>query len=371
MGGTSVDDVQAQLAFRAACSLGEDAPGYGMGPSLLQRNLQREIEEVLRAGFERRRERLEQKVKRLVEERAHARTAGGGTATASSEPQAPRSVDLETQTDKVDEPLEGAAAKLSASVAAVLGGDADGVQPSVRSFGPSETQVKFSDPPEKRDDAVPEAYALKVTLESLERAVSKREGQILSLTQQFEACREMSEETAAEAEALSKVLNTLLSQPEHLEGAHSEKIRRRERRIEELTEMLEAAQGQTRKYQSLVVQQRTFFLQSKRLMASGGRMALARHAAGDVFLVPPPDEMIEDATNTFDVGNAIANPYVCDSWPFEPNVLATRRGAEATMETFDEETDDILSDGQLPPHDDDNEGDNDDSPRKASSVKSW
>merc|ERR1711957_261782 len=47
----------------------------------------------------------------------------------------------------------------------------------------------------------------------------------------------------------------------------------------------------------------------------------------------------EEEPETWDVGTAFANPYVCDSWPFEPNVLANRTfKQEGTMEPCKEET---------------------------------
>ena len=42
----------------------------------------------------------------------------------------------------------------------------------------------------------------------------------------------------------------------------------------------------------------------------------------------------------------VANPYVCDSWPFEPNVLAKRTPQESAMPTFEEETEEELREAE-------------------------
>lgn len=54
----------------------------------------------------------------------------------------------------------------------------------------------------------------------------------------------------------------------------------------------------------------------------------------------------DDTEEMFDVGTAVANPYVCDSWPFEPNVLAKRTPQESSMPTFEEETEDDLKEAE-------------------------
>ena len=42
----------------------------------------------------------------------------------------------------------------------------------------------------------------------------------------------------------------------------------------------------------------------------------------------------------------VANPYVCDSWPFEPNVLAKRTPQESAMPTFEEETEEEVREAE-------------------------
>lgn len=76
---------------------------------------------------------------------------------------------------------------------------------------------------------------------------------------------------------------------------------------------------------------------------SGGPEAIKNHPCGEVFVAPMPTPMGDDLPKVWDVGNAIANPYVCDSWPFEPNFLARRTPQEMLMAPCAEETeDDIL-----------------------------
>ncbi|CAK0893224.1 unnamed protein product [Prorocentrum cordatum] len=106
---------------------------------------------------------------------------------------------------------------------------------------------------------------------------------------------------------------------------------------------------QAEQYEKMVQDQRTFFLQSERIAVSGGPSMLARHPCGEIALVPRPLSMANEQPEVWDVGTAVANPYVVDSWPFEPNVLARRTMQEApTMQPFKEETEEDLREASGP-----------------------
>merc|ERR1712060_733776 len=111
---------------------------------------------------------------------------------------------------------------------------------------------------------------------------------------------------------------------------------------------LSKSKEQAKYFQTLVEQQRVYFLQSERVAVSSGRQGLSRHPAGCIWLMPQPLPMMEEEKlEGWDVGTAIANPYVCDSWPFEPNVMASRCPKEAYLQPFVEETKEDLDDEKM------------------------
>lgn len=172
---------------------------------------------------------------------------------------------------------------------------------------------------------------------------------------------------------VTNMLHCLQSDPSTLHGAHSEKVGRHRSRLKQIADSLSDTRSQAKYYRSLAQQQRAYFLQRERVAVQGGSKLLARHPTGEIFLVPLPAAIGDDTPkHVWDVGTAIANPYVCDSWPFEPNVLARRCFQEAPMSPFSEETPEDLEDleeereslrypfrsgMQLPPASDDDDDD--------------
>jgi len=336
----TAEELRARLALRAIWAPGgelatcaEEDVGHA---SALHAQLRAETEAILRCSLERRLKRVEKRVAVLCGE-AEAENGGapvrGDVPPPTAGPRASAATQTEEQPALVTEPLS-AAMRRALQVAAAA------TRPPTKAFGASNFQSMLPDPKEEREDGfVSETFSMKGTIDSLGRSLGSRERQIESLQDQLDACRRMYEERAVQAEAISEGLRTLVANPEALGKAQHDRVRRRRARVAELSAELHKSQEQAKHYQALAQQQRAFFLQGERIGVSGGAEALARHPAGDVALAQRPPPIGDERPEVWDVGTAIANPYVVDSWPFEPNVLAARTPKEATLKPCAEETD--------------------------------
>lgn len=183
-----------------------------------------------------------------------------------------------------------------------------------------------------------ETIALKATLENLTQNLGSRERQIGSLQQQLATVKSICAEGAEKAKLVEASAKGLEEDPALVKQAAAQRKGRRQARVEEMTANMQRAQEQAKRYQALAQQQRAFFLQSERVAVSGGQEAITRHPAGEVALTLQPPSISDEQPEVWDVGSAVANPYVTDSWPFEPNVLARRAPQEGSMDPFEEET---------------------------------
>eukprot|EP00411_Alexandrium_monilatum_P041188 CAMPEP_0175405628 /NCGR_PEP_ID=MMETSP0095-20121207/39149_1 /TAXON_ID=311494 /ORGANISM="Alexandrium monilatum, Strain CCMP3105" /LENGTH=369 /DNA_ID=CAMNT_0016704469 /DNA_START=47 /DNA_END=1157 /DNA_ORIENTATION=+ len=294
--------------------------GEAPGVSLLHRRLRAELNEVLEGSFKRRLARIEQKVAILCEggqaDSKPAPVFAPPTRAAAGKPRP--SVEAEVQTEE-EEPV---CTKQLAEA-----------QPPGRAADPKE---------EKEDLPVAEELAIKSTLETLGRSLSSRAKQISSLEGQLKVCHDILEDRTREADAGAQDLRDLLADPSKLSEAHRQRVQKRTDRVKELSDTLEKTREQAKRYQMLAHQQRAFFLQGERISASGGTEAVARCSAGELAVVQRPPPMGDEKPEVWDIGTAVANPYVVDSWPFEPNVLASRTSKEATMQSCVEETEEDL-----------------------------
>lgn len=183
---------------------------------------------------------------------------------------------------------------------------------------------------------------MKNTLEHLDRALNSRERQIGALQSQIENCKNMCKEKEDATVAAAAALRELVAHPASATRIHEERLRRLRQHVAKLRQNLDNSQQKATHYQALAQQQRRYYLQNERIDVSGAGDRLQRHPAGDIFLVPQPPPLGDMKAENFDIGTAFANPYVCDSWPFEPNVLASRTSKEATMPLCLEETSEDL-----------------------------
>ncbi|CAE7323429.1 FRQ1 [Symbiodinium natans] len=129
-------------------------------------------------------------------------------------------------------------------------------------------------------------------------------------------------------------------------GLEAEAITRLQSQVKELSGKLADARHQEQQWACIAKRQRAYLQHSERLSQEGMQI-LRRHPAGEVFLAPPPvfldDEDIRDEPvwdvgtgRTSSGGDVHCNPYVIDSWPFEPNVLAARASVQPNLNQWDE-----------------------------------
>jgi len=343
MTNADADVIQARLALRALWSpwkengKNTESDNEVGQVSTFHRALHQEVDEVLRAGFKRRLERLQGQVKLLCD------TNGLKTTESSSKKAADNSKQPNTSADiDVDE------GPLCESAARALRRATRCTQPPPKVYGPTETQYAKTEPEEKEEPFVRESQTLQQSLECVQQSLSSRTRQIKNLTQQLEVCKKELEVKTEQADGAKVRLETVRDDPSKLQEALQRELQRKRQKAGQLEDGSKNAQMQAKYYQKLAHDQRASFLQSERVAASGGRDTLSRHPAGDVFLVPQPPSMDDDGEEIFDVGTHVANPYVCDSWPFEPNVLARRGPQEGTMPPFTEETEEDLEEESKP-----------------------
>jgi len=313
--------------------------------SRLHRDLRAEVDDVLKSGLLRRMARLEKQVKLLWQDDgligAEAEN-GAHEEEATSAPAAAQRPCNETaaQTEGGVQDLT-AAQHLAETVAKALRRANRCAEPLKKVYGPTDQQEKLPDPPGEKDDGpVRETVTLRSTLSCLEQNLSSRSRQIGNLSKQLDHVEKEFKGKSIEAEEAIEKLEKLRHQP--MQQIHAERLQTRRKRVLQMESNLKESKEKAKVYQALAHQQRAFFLQSERVSAIGGKEVMSRHPAGEIFLVPTPASMEDDNVQTWDVGCAIANPYICDSWPFEPNVLARRGPQESSMPPFAEETEEDL-----------------------------
>ncbi|CAJ1384418.1 unnamed protein product [Effrenium voratum] len=303
----------------------------GVGPSQIHRRLKAEFDDVLRTSMQNRLKNLREEVEALCNSLEAAPNGDDEPSPASS---ASRASAPDTKA-------------LCETVAKALRRAKRCSKKPITSYGPSDRQVGKAEPSEKDEALVMEGTTLRATLASLEQSLSSRTKQILALTEQLKVCESARDERTVQAAEAKEQLDTLVSNPKKLEQICEIHLAKRKERVEDMAKDAAQQKQHAKYYQSLAQQQRAFYLQSERISACGGKEAIARHRAGEVALVHQPTSLQDDDTEEmFDVGTAVANPYVCDSWPFEPNVLAKRTPQESSMPTFEEETEDDLKEAE-------------------------
>eukprot|EP00746_Dinoflagellata_sp_MGD_P000106 gnl/MRDRNA2_/MRDRNA2_100188_c0_seq1.p1 gnl/MRDRNA2_/MRDRNA2_100188_c0~~gnl/MRDRNA2_/MRDRNA2_100188_c0_seq1.p1 ORF type:complete len:579 (+),score=131.57 gnl/MRDRNA2_/MRDRNA2_100188_c0_seq1:91-1737(+) len=220
-----------------------------------------------------------------------------------------------------------------------LGFDSIRDKPKVpeKSFGPTKLQRKLPKPPEKPAPLVPETVALKSSLAAVQQCLGSRDRQTTELQKQLKECRQALWDQTQISSASEERLQRLLAAPGRAPQVQAEEIARLQDKISALSSRLaDAKSGET--YWSVVAKrQRAYFLQSEQHGPEAAQF-IKKHPCGEVFVAPPP--ILGEAGDmgpAFDVGTSFANPYVCDSWPFEPNVLAKRTPQEPTMQPLEED----------------------------------
>ncbi|CAE7534595.1 FRQ1 [Symbiodinium sp. CCMP2592] len=311
-----------------------DDSGHG---SSLQSRLKTEFDEVMQSSMQRRLSRLREEVDALC-------------STLQPRGTTPNGCDSHRQVANMSKASATASPdtkSLCETVAKALRRANRCALEQTKQYGPSEQQVTKADPPEKDEGLVMEGTTLRSSLSSLEQSLASRVKQIGHLTEQLKACEATREERARQAEEAKSKSSMLSGDLSLLLKICQFHLETRRERVEQMSKDTAFQKQQAKYYKSLAHQQRAFYLQSERISACGGKDAIARHKAGELALVAQPATLEDDNTQElFDVGTAVANPYVCDSWPFEPNVLAKRTPQESAMPAFEEETEEDLREAE-------------------------
>jgi len=303
-----------------------------MGPSQLHRRLKAEFDDVLRSSMQNRLKHLREEVEALCNSLHQVEAISNGVEHHGTDAAAPAT-----------EVAEGPDTKaLCHGVARALRRAKRCVEAPFKSYGPSDKQINRAEPPEKDEGMVMEGTTLRSTLSSLDQSLASRSKQINHLEEQLKVCEEVKEEKEVLAKVAQAKLDEMISNPNKLLEICKFHLAKRKERVERMAKDTILQKEQAKFYQQIARQQRAFYLQSERIAAAGGRRFVSRHKAGEIALVHQPQTLEDDCAEMFDVGTAVANPYVCDSWPFEPNVLAKRTPQESSMPSFEEETEEEL-----------------------------
>lgn len=348
----TAEDLQARLALRA---LWQPAPSEDEAPaaSTFHRLLRSEFDEVLQSSLNRRLSRLQNKVDRLMQggcdDGKGQENVSPKAATNGSSPLASASASVSessAQTNVTGETIP--VNKLADAFEKAYLHACRSSWPVQKKYGPSRKQNNFQDPPEKEEKLEKEVVTLRSTLQALNQNLSSRERQIVCLTSQLEVARAHHKEEEDKVAEIDKTLR-LARDPDQIATVLSSRQEKQREELERLEEQLVSAKAEGKQYRALAKQQHAFFMQADTIYCRSGVERMHRFPAGEIFLVPQPLPMDEEkACDSWDVGTAFANPYECDSWPFEPNVLARRTSKECPMDNVAEETFEELMEAQRP-----------------------
>mmetsp|Transcript_133691 Transcript_133691/g.243792 ORF Transcript_133691/g.243792 Transcript_133691/m.243792 type:complete len:534 (+) Transcript_133691:151-1752(+) len=210
-------------------------------------------------------------------------------------------------------------------------------------LSPSNRQKRYSDPPELSRRHVDEDSSLSASLVTVQRNLSRRDVQCQELHRQLKAAMKECAHLRLEASHFNKRLQDLLTNPAIGTHAQAEEIHILRAKVEELSGRLAETKSSEMQWSLIAKRQRAFFMQQERLSQEGLNL-LKKHPAGEIFLAPPPVYLEDDIDEEphrlkvpWDVGTSHANPYVTDSWPFEPNACAQRVAVEPNLNRWEEE----------------------------------
>jgi len=208
-------------------------------------------------------------------------------------------------------------------------------------LSPSARQKRYPDPPEKGWMHVDEDRSLRLSVTTVQRNLAKRDIQTQELHRQLRQTQQDCVDQKVEAVAAAKKLQDLLSDPTYAPQAQAVELQALRHKVDDLSGKLADSKQSERQWGIVAKSQRAFFMQSERV-AQEGLNLFRKHPAGELFLAPSPvylEDDDEDPRNpgTWDVGSSHINPYVNDSWPFEPNACAQRCAVEPNLGRWDEE----------------------------------
>lgn len=217
-------------------------------------------------------------------------------------------------------------------------------------LSPSGRQKRYADPPEKPWVHIDEDRSLRASFSTTQRNLRSRDIQTQELSRQLRGTQQDCLNQKLEATHAVRKLQDLLSNPSYAPQAQALELQACRMKIEDLSSKLADSKQAEMQWGLVAKRQRAFFMQSERV-AQEGVNVFRKHPAGELFLAPPPvylqDDVEEDPRNPpWDIGNSHINPYVNDSWPFEPNACAQRCAAEPNLGRWDEEDGIVESDSE-------------------------
>jgi len=217
-------------------------------------------------------------------------------------------------------------------------------------LSPSNRQKRYEDPPEKGWMPIDEDRSLRMSMVTVQRNLQKRDSQTQELHRQLRQTQQDCQNQKLEATYATKKLQDLLSDPTSAPQVQAEELQGLRHKVEDLSGKLADSKQSEMQWGIVAKRQRAFFMQSERVAQEGVNL-FRKHPAGELFLAPPPvyldDDCEEDPRRApWDVGNSHINPYVNDSWPFEPNACAQRCAVEPNLGRWDEEDGIVDSDSE-------------------------
>jgi len=313
----------------------------------LQRRWCQDFEEAFESSLNRRMKRMQSQLDQVIEAAVAAGVAATTAAADSQEEKvaarataaAATATTTIAKTSETEQKTPTATARqLARATKKALKVASSCAKPTKKVYGPTQRQVRLPDPPENFQDPVMEIDTLSETFSNFDRLISKRKMQLSSLRSQFEEARK-TEEDAEQACKAAERKHDLALEPGGPAKLFQERLERKRAETEETRQMLASKRAEAIRLKSLCREQRRYLIQCDRIVDFGGRSVVDNNRCGDIAMAVAPPQL--DATSppeTYDIGCAHANPYITDSWPMEPNVLASRSPTEGTMEPLKEET---------------------------------
>merc|ERR1719235_1939115 len=210
-------------------------------------------------------------------------------------------------------------------------------------------QNAFAEPQEKEEPIRKETFTMKSSLEALREILANREKQISSLQAQVDVCEASVKRETETCKKMDDTLESLKENRANVQEVYSDLAAKRLADRDQLKAECSKMKADAKRYEALAKSQHAFFLQTEAIFQRTGQEKIQRFPAGDVFVMPQPLPLDEDEKGEeWDIGTAVANPYVVDSWPFEPNVLARRCQHEQSLEEVTEETFEDLVEARRP-----------------------
>lgn len=214
-------------------------------------------------------------------------------------------------------------------------------------FGPTSRQNRLPEPPEKANFGLEEISSLKLSIGTMQRQLNRRDSQSQELRRQIEDCQQVLQAQTEVAQVAVGRLQDLRSNPSSAPTVQDNELKKLQGEQVQMSARLETSQKSERHWAHLAKSQRTYFMQTERLQ-SEGYLPIKQHPAGELALAPAPITLEGDDCDMknppWDVGTSHMNPYVVDSWPFEPNVQAQRCAVEPNLNRLDEVDEELLAD---------------------------